>query len=228
MNTNKELASTTSPAVAVPVPASKNNESSSGHQPMPTDNQVPAPPSSDQPIGSTDADKVVSWNWVLRSIENNPDHTVVISRMADGNLSFLHGNPIPELEDEVEALTNALKELVECKDLKDKIDADDGLTPSRLAVLRLEYNDRKPLAWAAARKLVARCANVFVSTTTPGLVHVHEWKPEELKKAWAMFRELLSYWQAKSDYSPNLKHHEVIHNQTERMNHVHTNSKSAA
>lgn len=121
---------------------------------MPTDNQVPAPPSSDQPIGSTDADKVVWWNWVLRSIENNPDHTVVISRMADGNLSFLHGNPIPELEDEVEALTNALKELVECKDLKDKIDSNHSLTLPRLAALRLEYNDRKPLAWAAARKLV--------------------------------------------------------------------------
>lgn len=49
----------------------------------------------------------------------------------------------------------------------------------------------------------ARCANVFVSRTTPGLVHVHEWKPDELKKAWAMFRGLLAYWQAKSNYAPN-------------------------
>lgn len=51
----------------------------------------------------------------------------------------------------------------------------------------------------------ARCANAFVSTTTPGLVHIHEYDKAELTKAWAMFRGLLSYWQAKSGYVPDFE-----------------------
>jgi len=44
----------------------------------------------------------------------------------------------------------------------------------------------------------ARCANVFVSVTQPGLVVVREWTQEELKKGWAMYESLLNYWYAKS------------------------------
>lgn len=46
----------------------------------------------------------------------------------------------------------------------------------------------------------ARCANVFVSVTEPGLAIVHEWKEEELERGWRMFLALLQYWQAKNKY----------------------------
>lgn len=44
----------------------------------------------------------------------------------------------------------------------------------------------------------ARCANVFVSVTEPGLVVVREWDEEELVRGWAMFDALKTYWYAKS------------------------------
>jgi len=50
----------------------------------------------------------------------------------------------------------------------------------------------------------AKCANVFISRNKPGLVHIHEWKDEELVKGWSMFSSLLSYWQEKNDYQPSL------------------------
>jgi hypothetical protein len=45
----------------------------------------------------------------------------------------------------------------------------------------------------------ARCANVFVSVTEPGLVKVFEWEPEDLDRGWKMFEALLKYWYAKSN-----------------------------
>lgn len=45
----------------------------------------------------------------------------------------------------------------------------------------------------------ARCANVFVSVTEPGLVKVYEWEPEDLDRGWKMFEALLKYWYAKSN-----------------------------
>jgi hypothetical protein len=44
----------------------------------------------------------------------------------------------------------------------------------------------------------ARCANVFVSVTQPGLVWVNEWSREELDRAWKMFDALLIFWYAKT------------------------------
>jgi len=44
----------------------------------------------------------------------------------------------------------------------------------------------------------ARCANVFVSVTQPGLVYVKEWTREELDRAWKMFEALLTFWYAKT------------------------------
>jgi hypothetical protein len=44
----------------------------------------------------------------------------------------------------------------------------------------------------------ARCANVFVSRTVPGLVTAHEWTETDLKRGWTMFAALLSFWQAKN------------------------------
>jgi hypothetical protein len=46
----------------------------------------------------------------------------------------------------------------------------------------------------------ARCANVYVSVTDPGLVKVIEWSEEELQRGWAMFQALLTYWQAKTGH----------------------------
>jgi hypothetical protein len=46
----------------------------------------------------------------------------------------------------------------------------------------------------------ARCANVFVSVTNPGLVVVKEWSQEDLARGWLMFQGLLKYWQAKNQH----------------------------
>lgn len=46
----------------------------------------------------------------------------------------------------------------------------------------------------------ARCAIVYVSTTSPGLAKLIEIKEEELQKGWTCFYALLHYWQAKSGY----------------------------
>jgi hypothetical protein len=74
--------------------------------------------------------------------------------------------------------------------------------------------DEKKLAWDDhAIQLAAYCTglyagvapnplashfNLFVSTTVPGLCHIHIWSEEEIQRGWKMFRSLLSYWQAKN------------------------------
>jgi hypothetical protein len=47
----------------------------------------------------------------------------------------------------------------------------------------------------------ARCANVFVSRSVPGLVHVQEWSQEDLSRGWEMFCSLLKFWQLKNQHS---------------------------
>jgi len=44
----------------------------------------------------------------------------------------------------------------------------------------------------------ARCANVFVSVTKPGLVHIVEWSEDDLQRGWKMFCGLLDFWYAKT------------------------------
>lgn len=46
----------------------------------------------------------------------------------------------------------------------------------------------------------ARCANVFISRTTPDLAVVTEWAEEDLQRGWKMFTALLSFWQYKNQY----------------------------
>lgn len=46
----------------------------------------------------------------------------------------------------------------------------------------------------------ARCAIVYVSTTTPGLAKVLEIPEDELARGWTMFNALLHYWSAKNKY----------------------------
>jgi hypothetical protein len=47
----------------------------------------------------------------------------------------------------------------------------------------------------------ARCANVFVSRSVPGVVVVKEWEEKDLKRGWAMFCALLQFWQLKNQHT---------------------------
>ena len=49
----------------------------------------------------------------------------------------------------------------------------------------------------------ARCANVFVSVTQPGLVVVYEWPQEDLARGWNMFQSLLTFWKLKNKFDPS-------------------------
>lgn len=44
--------------------------------------------------------------------------------------------------------------------------------------------------------------NVFVSTTTPGLIKPVMWEPESFDRHWTMFCCLLDFWQADKGYAP--------------------------
>lgn len=69
---------------------------------------------------------------------------------------------------------------------------------------KVEGYDEHLLQLAAYRQglnlPMARCANVFVSRTNPGLVRVVEWSEEELQKGWDMFQCLLRYWGLKHSF----------------------------
>jgi len=62
--------------------------------------------------------------------------------------------------------------------------------------------DENVMQLAAYRKGLklpnARCANIFVSVTEPGLVVVKEWTQEELVRGWAMFDALKTFYYAKT------------------------------
>lgn len=46
----------------------------------------------------------------------------------------------------------------------------------------------------------ARCSNIFVSRSNPGLAVIKEWTEEELDKGWQMFYSLLRFWQIKNGH----------------------------
>lgn len=46
----------------------------------------------------------------------------------------------------------------------------------------------------------ARCANVFVSRSVPGLTVVKEWSLDDLNRGWDMFCALLKFWQLKNQH----------------------------
>ena len=46
----------------------------------------------------------------------------------------------------------------------------------------------------------ARCANIFVSRSVPGLCVIKEWTAEELDEAWEMYYHLLRFWQIKHNH----------------------------
>jgi hypothetical protein len=45
-------------------------------------------------------------------------------------------------------------------------------------------------------------ANLYISTTVPGLVYLHQWKRDEIDRGWNMFKALLTYWKASREYTP--------------------------
>jgi len=47
----------------------------------------------------------------------------------------------------------------------------------------------------------ARCANVFVSRSVPGLAVVKEWDAADIDRGWKMFTHLLSFWQLKNQHT---------------------------
>lgn len=47
----------------------------------------------------------------------------------------------------------------------------------------------------------ARCANIFVSRTHPGIAKIVEWSEEDLVTAWDMFQCLLRYWNLKHTFN---------------------------
>lgn len=46
----------------------------------------------------------------------------------------------------------------------------------------------------------ARCANLFVSRSQPGLCVIKEWTPAQILNGWMMFNSLLTFWQLKNDH----------------------------
>lgn len=46
----------------------------------------------------------------------------------------------------------------------------------------------------------ARCANIFVSRSAPGLVKIVEWDQSDLTRGWQMFQSLLTFWQLKNQH----------------------------
>jgi hypothetical protein len=46
----------------------------------------------------------------------------------------------------------------------------------------------------------AKCSNIFISRSTPGLAFIKDWTEEELEKGWQMFYSLLRFWQIKNGH----------------------------
>ena len=47
----------------------------------------------------------------------------------------------------------------------------------------------------------ARCANVFISRSVPGLAVVKEWDAADIDRGWLMFVHLLTFWQLKNQHA---------------------------
>jgi hypothetical protein len=54
---------------------------------------------------------------------------------------------------------------------------------------------------------VRRMANIFISSTNPGLSVFHEWKKEDFERYWEIFSSSLTLWKNVKQYWPE-KHNE--------------------
>jgi hypothetical protein len=61
---------------------------------------------------------------------------------------------------------------------------------------------RRGMSWSGLVAPDARCCNVFLSRTVPGLVKTIWWTPDDLLRGWEMFEALLRYWQVKNGVMP--------------------------
>lgn len=50
----------------------------------------------------------------------------------------------------------------------------------------------------------ARCFDIYFSSVEPGIVEVHEWSNEELKRGFKQFQCLLDYWKLVNNYDPTI------------------------
>jgi hypothetical protein len=66
----------------------------------------------------------------------------------------LYDVTVRSLYAQVEHLLGIVRELVECKDLKDRLDGWEAGSTQEMAAMAEEYDRRKPKAWGAARRLV--------------------------------------------------------------------------
>jgi hypothetical protein len=84
--------------------------------------------------------------------ERGAGHTVATyeARLAADREAF------DRVKRERDAAEKALADLVACKDLKDRLDVTSG--PEEFIAIRDEYERRKPLAWAEARRLIGDAA----------------------------------------------------------------------
>ena len=69
---------------------------------------------------------------------------------------------------------------------------------------KIDKYDEHLMQIAAYRNVLgmpqAKCANVFVSRTKPGVIRVVEWSEEELEKGWKMFSLLIQLWRIKNNF----------------------------
>lgn len=71
---------------------------------------------------------------------------------------------------------------------------DDKITPSEDHLMQLSAY-RVGLGMQRAK-----CANVYVSRSQPGVVRLIEWSQEDLDRGWQMFLRLLEFWQLKTGH----------------------------
>jgi len=69
---------------------------------------------------------------------------------------------------------------------------------------KIDVYDEHLMQLAAYRQgvgmLHARCANVFVSVSNPGLIKVVEHSEEDLQRGWLMFQSLFNFWIVKNKF----------------------------
>src|SRR5690348_3962151 len=68
---------------------------------------------------------------------------------------------------EIDRLRAALRELVECKDLKDRLDGWEAGSTQEMGAMLEEYCNRKPKAWDAARAVLAGASSSIDATQEP-------------------------------------------------------------
>lgn len=172
--------------------------------------------------------------WLRRVVEDSTAQARKAAEKGTGIHAAIQGHyegeqPDESMWDYVKAATAALDELVETVWIPEKPFAHSSGFGGKVDLHTIDgpgvvvdvktkefSDDGKKLAWdehciqLAAYRVglgipLANCYNLFVSTSQPGLVRVHEWDQEDLAQGWDMFSGLLKYWKAKNSYDPTLE-----------------------